>query len=93
MHERFRRSIERRMEAKRLFRQGTPITKIAGRLGVSHGTVSGYIWGRARQAAEPRPPNPKVARAKELKASGAIMADIQRVLGVSRATLYRWLTA
>lgn len=91
MHERFRQSIERKRKAKSLFKEGLPVVAIAKKLGLAHSTVSGYIWGRARKAANSKLPSPKLKRAKELRNAGQAIADIQKALGVSRATVYRWL--
>lgn len=49
--------------------------------------ANGRRAGRREVTAE----DPKVRRARELKAQGLKPADIGRVIGVGRATVYRYL--
>lgn len=48
--------------------------------------------GRKAGRREVGPDHPKVKRARELKAQGLRPADIGRVIGASRASIYRYLS-
>jgi DNA invertase Pin-like site-specific DNA recombinase len=57
------------------------------RAGMAAAAANGRRAGRREVTAE----DPKVKRARELKAQGLKPADIGRVIGVGRATVYRYL--
>jgi DNA invertase Pin-like site-specific DNA recombinase len=70
------------LESVRLLKERTALKRAASR-------ANGTKFGRPRKVVD----NDHIATAKQMKADGHTGRDIAKYLGVSRATLYRYLAA